>query len=55
MRSALILVPILFLVALIALGLTLYKKTNSDTACMGEECAQLTAEELADRAIEAHQ
>lgn len=53
MKRALILVPILFLLALVYLAYTLYEGTQSNTACRGEECENLTADQLADRAIEA--
>lgn len=53
MKQVLIVVPILFLLALIYLGYTLYRGTESNTACTGDECLELTADQLADRAIEA--
>lgn len=53
MKQVLILVPIFFLLALIALGAMLYRGTQSETPCTGEGCANLTADELADLVIEA--
>lgn len=53
MRKVIIVVPVLFLAALVALALMLYKKTESDTACVGEQCEDLTADQLADMVIEA--
>lgn len=53
MRQAIIIVPVLFLGALALLGYLLYDKTQSGTACAGEQCENLTADQLADMAIEA--
>ncbi len=53
MKQVLIFVPALFLLALIFLGVMLYRGTESSTPCIGEECAGLSDDELADRVIEA--
>lgn len=53
MRQVLILVPALFLLALIFLGVTMFRSTEANTPCTGEACAQLTDQELADKVIEA--
>lgn len=53
MRQAVIIVPILFLLALAALAFMFYRGTQSQTACAGDECQNLTADQLADLVIEA--
>ena len=53
MKQVLILVPIFFLIALIVLGVMMYKGTQSETPCTDDGCENLTADQLADLVIEA--
>lgn len=53
MKQVLIVVPALFLLALIFLAVLMYRGTESNTPCTGAGCADLTADELADKVIEA--
>ena len=53
MKQNLIVVPLLFLGALIFIGAILYSVTSSKTACTGEDCEELSSDELADLVIEA--
>lgn len=53
MKTAIIVVPMLFLLALIYLAYVLYISTEAHTPCVGEACAQLNTDELLDRATEA--
>lgn len=53
MKKVLVVVPAIFLLALIFLAVVMYQGTESNIPCTGAECAELTADELVDRAIEA--
>lgn len=55
MKKAVVFVPVLFLIGLIYLAYGMYQGTVAHTPCVGDECAALNSQQLADMALSAEQ